>query len=153
MCVIICYKVYILLKDTLTQSQLERAGGKFCQEHRPDLKMFRRSWLMNFVLKLPKYRISVNSFRGNYSFLKMESVEIFIVSALWHFLLHKLNSCRGNYWKGETIKGRKLFAEIRYSFFVQIIRALEDKLLNRAWLMDYVLKLVIFHSGHKSIRG
>ena len=36
--------------------------------------------------------------------------------ALWQFLLHKLNSCRGNYRRGETIQGRRLFAEIRYVF-------------------------------------
>ena len=28
------------------------------------------------------------------------------------FLLHKLNSCHGNNWKGETIRGRKLFTKI-----------------------------------------
>ena len=33
------------------------------------------------------------------------------------FLLHKLNNCRSNYWRGETIEGRKLFAEIRYCFY------------------------------------
>ena len=43
------------------------------------------------------YRISANSFRGNYSFL-----EVYVKCGNFHlhygkFLLHKLNSCRGNY--------------------------------------------------------
>ena len=61
------------------------------------------------------YRISTYSFRGNYSFLKVENVEIFIQFPHYgNFLLHKLNSCCGNYSRGETIQGRKLFAEVRY---------------------------------------
>ena len=55
------------------------------------------------------YRISANSFRGNYSFL---SVALFTVTFDLYFI--NLNSCRGNYSREETIQGRKLFAEIRY---------------------------------------
>ena len=31
--------------------------------------------------------------------------------------MNKLNGCRRNYSRGETIKGRKVFVEIRYSKF------------------------------------
>ena len=59
------------------------------------------------------YRISVNSFRRNYSFLKVENVDIFIWFPHYgNFLLHKLNSCRGNYWRGETIRGNTVFMKI-----------------------------------------
>ena len=34
------------------------------------------------------------------------------------FLHHKLNSCHGNYSRGETIQGRKLFPEIRYARYM-----------------------------------
>ena len=57
------------------------------------------------------YRISANSFRGNYSFLNLA---LFTVTFDLYFI--NLNSCRGNYSREETIQGRKLFAEIRYSF-------------------------------------
>ena len=69
-------------------------------------KLFNRS-LGGIVLD---YRISTNSFRKNYPFLKVENVEIFIqFSPYGNFLLHKLNSCRGNYSRG------KLFKEGNYS--------------------------------------
>ena len=55
------------------------------------------------------YRISANSFRGNYSFLNLA---LFTVTFDLYFI--NLNSCRGNYSREETIQGRKLFAEIRY---------------------------------------
>ena len=51
-----------------------------------------------------KYRISENSFRGNYSFSNL-TFDLYFIN---------LNNCRGNYSKEETIQGRKLFAEIRY---------------------------------------
>ena len=54
------------------------------------------------------YRISANSFRGNYSFLNLA---LFTVTFDIYFI--NLNSCRGNYSREETIQGRKLFAEIR----------------------------------------
>ena len=55
------------------------------------------------------YRISANSFRGNYSFLNLA---LFTVTFDLYFI--NLNSCSGNYSREETIQGRKLFAEIRY---------------------------------------
>ena len=55
------------------------------------------------------YRISANSFRGNYSFLNLA---LFTVTFDLYFI--NLNSCCGNYSREETIQGRKLFAEIRY---------------------------------------
>jgi len=58
------------------------------------------------------YRISANSFRGNYSFLNLA---LFTVTFDLYFI--NLNSCRGNYSREEAIQGRKLFAEIRYVFF------------------------------------
>ena len=39
------------------------------------------------------------------------------------FLLYKLNSCRGNYWRGETVEGRKLFAEIRHVTWITLDNA------------------------------
>ena len=57
-----------------------------------------------------QYRISANSFRGNYSFLNLA---LFTVTFDLYFI--NLNSCRGNYSREETIQGRKLFAEIRYT--------------------------------------
>ena len=77
------------------------------------------------------YRISANSFRGNYSFLNLA---LFTVTFDLYFI--NLNSCRGNYSKEETIQGRKLFAEIRYlkslfllSFFAKILlRSLRKKM-------------------------
>ena len=53
------------------------------------------------------YRISANSFRGNYSFLNLA---LFTVTFDLYFI--NLNSCRGNYSREETIQGRKLIAEI-----------------------------------------
>ena len=55
------------------------------------------------------YRISANSFRGNYSFLNLA---LFTVTFDLYFI--NLNSCRRNYSREETIQGRKLFAEIRH---------------------------------------
>ena len=61
---------------------------------------------------LLNYRISANSFRGNYSFLNLT---LFTVTFDLYFI--NLNSCRGNYSREETIQGRKLFAEVRYILF------------------------------------
>ena len=58
------------------------------------------------------YRISANSFRGNYSFLNLA---LFTVTFDLYFI--NLNSCRGTYSREETIQGRKLFAEIRYTWY------------------------------------
>ena len=56
-----------------------------------------------------EYRISVYSFRGNYSFLNVEILHI--VSALWHFF-YLIN------WivAAETIEGGKLFKGGKYSW-------------------------------------
>merc|ERR1711956_76215 len=51
------------------------------------------------------YRISANSFRGNYSFLNLTLCNV--------TFKHSTYRC-GNYSREETIQGRKLFAEIRY---------------------------------------
>ena len=52
-----------------------------------------------------EYRISANSFRGNYSFLNLTLSTVTFG--------HSTYRC-GNYSREETIQGRKLFAEIRY---------------------------------------
>ena len=52
------------------------------------------------------YRISANSFRGNYSFLNLTLCTVTFGCSTYR--------C-GNYLREETIQGRKLFAEIRYS--------------------------------------
>ena len=64
------------------------------------------------IFILDNYRISANSFRGNYSFLNLA---LFTVTFDLYYI--NLNSCRGNYSREETIQGRKLFAEIRYLIF------------------------------------
>ena len=46
------------------------------------------------------YRISANSFRGNYSFLNLA---LFTVTFDLYYI--NLNSCRGNYSRAETIRG------------------------------------------------
>ena len=55
------------------------------------------------------YRISANSFRGNYSFLNLTLCTVTFD--------HSTYRC-GNYSREEIIQGRKLFAEIRYTFLV-----------------------------------
>ena len=55
-------------------------------------------------LKKFKYRISANSFRGNYSFLSLTLCTVTFGNSTYR--------C-GNYSREETIQGRKLFAEIR----------------------------------------
>ena len=77
------------------------------------LKFCQVSYLQNNCIGKLKQKQHIQYF--HYSFLKVENVEIFIKFPHYgNFLFHKLNSCRGNYWRGETIQGRKLFAEIRY---------------------------------------
>lgn len=56
---------------------------------------------------------------STYSFLKVEDVEIFIVGVL----LHKLNCCRGNYSREETIRGNTLDKSSQYGFYDPILEA------------------------------
>ena len=72
----------------------------------PDFHSLGKEFLRIFTFT---YRISANSFRGNYSFLNLA---LFTVTFDLYFI--NLNSCRGNYSREESIQGRKLFAEIRY---------------------------------------
>ena len=58
-----------------------------------------------------KYRISANSFRGNYSFLNLTLCTVTFD--------HRTYRC-GNYSREETIQGRKVFAEIRYFFYFSL---------------------------------
>ena len=51
------------------------------------------------------YRISTNSFRGNYSFLELTLCTVTFD--------HSTYRCR-NYSREETVQGQKLFAEIQY---------------------------------------
>ena len=67
-------------------------------------------WGVVWCTMARNYRISVNSFCGNYSFLNLA---LFTVTFDLYYI--NLNSCRGNYSREETIQGRKLFAEIQYS--------------------------------------
>ena len=57
------------------------------------------------------YRISANSFRGNYSFLNLA---LFTVTFDLYFI--NLNSCRGNYSREETIRGNTIFMSVRNTF-------------------------------------
>ena len=52
-----------------------------------------------FLLLINRYRISANSFRGNYSFLNLA---LFTVTFDLYFI--NLNSCRGNYSREERIR-------------------------------------------------
>ena len=58
-----------------------------------------------YISGLIKYRISANSFRGNYSFFNLTLCTVTFD--------HSTYRC-GNYSREETIQGRKLFAEIQY---------------------------------------
>ena len=65
-------------------------------------------------LNFKKYRISANSFRGNYSFLKLENVEIFIQfphMAILYFI-NWIDTAETI--EEGSIQERKLFADIRY---------------------------------------
>ena len=64
--------------------------------------------MKNSKLKFSEYRISANSFRGNYSFLNLTLCSVTFG--------HSTYRC-GNYSREETIEGRKLFVEIRYITF------------------------------------
>ena len=52
------------------------------------------------------YRISANSFRGNYSFLNLTLCTVTFVYSTYR---------SGNYSRDETIQGRKLFMEILFT--------------------------------------
>ena len=80
------------------------------------------------------YRISANSFRGNYSFLNLA---LFTVTFDLYFI--NLNSCRGNYSREETIQGRKLFAEIRYTpwYFGRVV--VPQRLINLSIYHEFLL--------------
>ena len=52
------------------------------------------------------YRISANSFHGNYSFLNLT-----LCTVTFGYSTYRC----GNYSREETIQGRELFAEIRYA--------------------------------------
>ena len=56
-------------------------------------------------IQILAYRISSNSFRGNYSFLNLALCTVIFVQS---------NYRCGNHSREETIQGRKLFAEIPY---------------------------------------
>ena len=89
------------------------------------------------------YRISANSFRGNYSFLNFA---LFTVTFDLYFI--NLNSCRGNYSREEIIQGRKLFAEIRYAHHITtrptVFSNLPTALYtnDNCWRMQWVCHLV-----------
>ena len=68
--------------------------------------------LFSFLSYFPTYRISANSFRGNYSFLEAGLRQVFKGGNYSReetilFLLFR----GGNYSREETIQGRKLYEE------------------------------------------
>ena len=74
------------------------------------------------VVKLPHhknaYSISMYSFRENDSFLKEENMEIFIQFPHYgNFLLHKLNSCRGNQSHYREVLRWEIFMEQKLRFW------------------------------------
>ena len=78
----------------------------------------------------PKYRISANSFRGNYSFLNLTLCTVTFG--------HSTYRC-GNYSREETIQGRKLFAEIRYAMNSHI----------RCWVSNMLMLFLKYGSEEK----
>ena len=72
------------------------------QNYQNFTEMYHLLWTTNRNLE---YCISANSFRGNYSFLKLTLCTVTFD--------HSTYRC-GNYSREETIQGRKLFAEIQY---------------------------------------
>ena len=81
------------------------------QNYQNFTEMYHLLWTTNRNLE---YCISANSFRGNYSFLKLTLCTVTFD--------HSTYRCE-NYSREETIQGRKLFAEIRYllRFFVFLL--------------------------------
>ena len=73
------------------------------------------------------YRISANSFRGNYSFLNLT---LFTVTFDLYFI--NLNSCRGNYSRAETIRGNTVNVFYLLSFLFRI--CFVCGLLSKGWL-------------------
>ena len=89
------------------------------------------------------YRISANSFRGNYSFLNLA-----LCTVTFDLYFINLNSCRGNYSREETIQGRKLFAEIRY-LVEKFRRFILGKFVKTCheldhWRVDFVVNHCIY---------
>ena len=110
-------------------------------------KLVRQILSIGFIRRLDRnkgfwtYRISANSFRGNYSFLNLA---FFTVTFDLYFI--NLNSCRGNYSREETIQGRKLFAEIRY---VQFRWKIGEQTGVNLWLWLEIVGLFIGFPGRK----
>ena len=71
------------------------------------IKEFRKYLFKKYI-----YRISANSFRGNYSFLNLTLCTVTFD--------HSTYRC-GNYSREETIQGRKLYAEIWYMIYWQYL--------------------------------
>ena len=71
-------------------------------------KLINLQMLVGLVIKIAlKYRTSFYSFRENYSFFNLEIVANSNSSAIFQFLLDKLNFCSEIYSREETIQGRK----------------------------------------------
>ena len=81
--------------------------------------------IVSSVPLLNTYRISANSFRGNYSFLNLTLCTVTFGDSTYR--------C-GNYSRKETIQGRKLFAEIRCIICIQIRKSV---LLNPVVLEEW----------------
>ena len=93
------------------------------------------------------YRISANSFRGNYSFLNLA-----LCTVTFALYLINLNSCRGNYSKEETIQGRKLFAEIRYAN-MYLYYAYQTRLVSWfTYILHLINRLLMFSHAWWSIK-
>ena len=60
-----------------------------------------------------------------------------------NFLLHKLNSCRRNYWGGEIIQGRKLFAEISKRYRNLCKDNMDSKTVHRVAAADFYTPLTL----------
>ena len=79
-------------------------------------KALRRTFLVFSSRLFSRYRISVISFRGNYSFLNLTLCTVTFGNSTYR--------C-GNYSREEIIQGRKLYEEIRYLNCHFCIKSLE----------------------------
>ena len=92
---------------------------------------------------------------GLYSRAASNQERLLIKSGLWwraygtyfphygNFLLHKLNSCRRNYWGGEIIQGRKLFAEISKRYRNLCKNNMDSKTVHRVAAADFYTPLTL----------
>ena len=99
---LVCRTCWLIIECNSFNWAFQIGSGKWNKKE--EIKPASRSDKGLFHLNY-RYRISANSFHGNYSFLNLTSCTVTFGYSTY--------SC-GNYSREETIQGRKLFAEIWY---------------------------------------